>query len=196
MVRNMLLVILVLLAASGAVAFQARYTANGDGTVTDARTGLTWVQSLQQLATGGWQSGLRLCADLSFGGRTDWRLPNVKELTSIVDVSKGICARDSNYFFGRNNDPAGGCGSGTSVWTSTTVASNPRPRPGTSAATARSSRTPSTPTTTSAACAADRSLAPAGARDPRSAPCVTVVVAGGAPSASSAWRRSRSATGS
>ena len=73
---------------------------NNDGTVTDARTGLLWTQcSLGQTWT---ESGCEgAAADLTWkealqasqqfndnggvAGHTDWRLPNIKELDSIVE---------------------------------------------------------------------------------------------------------------
>lgn len=64
-----------------------RFVDNGDGTVTDRYTGLTW----QQLpAPNGltWDEALRYCEDLELGGETDWRLPNVRELRSLVDYGR------------------------------------------------------------------------------------------------------------
>lgn len=57
---------------------------NNDGTVTDISSGLVWQQndSGQGLF---WTDALSYCEDLSLAGFTDWRLPNAKELQSIVD---------------------------------------------------------------------------------------------------------------
>lgn len=60
---------------------------NGDGTVTDYATGLIW----QQADSGSgmiWEDALDYCESLSLAGGTDWRLPNAKELQSIVDYSR------------------------------------------------------------------------------------------------------------
>jgi len=67
---------------------------NGDGTVTDAATGLTWMQtdSSQPMR---WADALAYAEDLELGGHSDWRLPNAKELQSIVDYSKAPDARDA-----------------------------------------------------------------------------------------------------
>ncbi len=60
---------------------------NGDGTVSDNATGLTWTQN--DSASGmNWESALNYCESLDYAGSTDWRLPNVKELQSIVDYSR------------------------------------------------------------------------------------------------------------
>lgn len=59
---------------------------NGDATVTDKSTGLTW-----QKAEGGamnWWEALSYCEDLSLAGNSDWRVSNVRELASIMDLSR------------------------------------------------------------------------------------------------------------
>ena len=73
------------------------YTDNGDGTVTDVRTGLTWEKKTDANVNYvySWQGGLDYAAELNamnggagFAGHNDWRLPNIKELLSIVDYSR------------------------------------------------------------------------------------------------------------
>jgi len=60
---------------------------NDDGTISDASTGLLW-----QKADSGkginWNDSLGYCEDLTLAGSSDWRLPNAKELHSIVDYSR------------------------------------------------------------------------------------------------------------
>ena len=60
---------------------------NGNGTVTDKATGLTWTQN-DSGSSLDWETALNYCADLDYAGITDWRLPNAKELQSIVDYSR------------------------------------------------------------------------------------------------------------
>lgn len=64
-----------------------RFRDNGDGSVTDAATGLTW-----QKADSGrgldWKDALAYAESLRLAGHDDWRLPNAKELQSIVDYSR------------------------------------------------------------------------------------------------------------
>ena len=58
-----------------------------DGTVTDRATGLTW----QQADSGrgmNWPDALAYAEQLELGGHDDWRLPNAKELQSIVDYTR------------------------------------------------------------------------------------------------------------
>ena len=73
----------------------SRFEDNGDGTVTDFRTGLMWMRcALGQSWNGAtctgsptrysWADALA-GAQADFAGHSDWRLPNVKELLSIVE---------------------------------------------------------------------------------------------------------------
>ena len=66
---------------------EVRFTVNGDGTVTDNETGLVWQQQ-DDGVTRNWEAALAHCQDLDLGGSTDWRLPDKKELVSIVDVTR------------------------------------------------------------------------------------------------------------
>lgn len=63
------------------------FTDNGDGTITDAATGLTWQKADSNQGLN-WEDALEYSNDLKLGGHDDWRLPNAKELQSIVDYSR------------------------------------------------------------------------------------------------------------
>jgi len=60
---------------------------NGNGTVTDYATGLMWMQNDSGKGMN-WQQALEYAEEMEFAGFTDWRLPNAKELQSIVDYSR------------------------------------------------------------------------------------------------------------
>ncbi|MEJ2763654.1 DUF1566 domain-containing protein [Photobacterium sp. MCCC 1A19761] len=60
---------------------------NGDGTVSDVATGLMW-STLDSLRPLSWQDALKYAENLSSGGYADWRVPNIKELQSIVDYRR------------------------------------------------------------------------------------------------------------
>jgi hypothetical protein len=64
------------------------YTDNGDGTVTDNATGLIWQKDGAYIASS-WSNAISYCANNTPGlPGTDWRLPNIKELYSILDYGK------------------------------------------------------------------------------------------------------------
>ena len=69
---------------------------NSDGTVTDTNTGLMWQQSTTGIVN--WQSALAECEGLTLGGYGDWRLPNRRELNSIVDYTLYNPAVSETYF--------------------------------------------------------------------------------------------------
>jgi chitodextrinase len=74
----------------------AQFHDDGDGGITDARTGLTW-----QKADGGaktWQDAVSYCEGLTLAGKTDWRMPNVKEMRTIIDNTRQDPALDTTYF--------------------------------------------------------------------------------------------------
>ncbi|MCI5223663.1 MAG: DUF1566 domain-containing protein [Candidatus Electrothrix sp. AR4] len=60
---------------------------NGDGTVSDQGTELMWQQE-DNAAGVDWNTALTTCENADTGGYTDWRLPNAKELHSIVDYTR------------------------------------------------------------------------------------------------------------
>ena len=63
------------------------FTDNGNGTVTDSATGLMWQQSDSGEGMA-WGEALAYAESLDLGGHDDWRLPNTKELQSIVDYTR------------------------------------------------------------------------------------------------------------
>ncbi len=97
-----------------------RFTDNGDGTVTDELTGLMWTQDADLDGALGWQAALDAVAignaELLLG-HGDWRLPNARELRSLLDYSRSRAPLPSghpfsNVFFGL-------------YWTSTSLVVNP-----------------------------------------------------------------------
>jgi len=60
-----------------------QYTPNKDGTVTDGATGLMWITGPAPAMA--WAEAVRYPKTLDLGGYKDWRLPDVKELASLID---------------------------------------------------------------------------------------------------------------
>jgi len=92
-----------------------RFTDNGDGTVTDNLTGLMWLEDAGCLGSGTWLAALTQVGTLNGGTIAcppdytaatydDWRLPNLRELMSLVHIKFDF--------------PALGDTTGTAQWTS------------------------------------------------------------------------------
>ena len=71
---------------------QNRFVDNGDGTISDLATALMWARK-DSGRTLNWEQSLAHCEDLELAGYRDWRLPNAKELHSIVDYTRAPDAR-------------------------------------------------------------------------------------------------------
>jgi hypothetical protein len=91
----------------------SRYTVNNDGTVTDNDTGLMWMQCSEgqvwesdggagncsgTTTTHTWDAALALANSKAFAGHSDWRLPNIKELASLVAEDRYNPAINSTIF--------------------------------------------------------------------------------------------------
>ncbi|MBT8394391.1 MAG: DUF1566 domain-containing protein [Bacteroidia bacterium] len=70
------------------------FTDNGDGTVSDTATGLMWMQNDSGSGLI-WKDALSYAENFEFAGYNDWRLPNAKELQSIVDYSRSPAFNNS-----------------------------------------------------------------------------------------------------
>ncbi len=66
---------------------------NGDNTVTDRATGLMWMKG-DSGTTMKWEPAMAYAESLEYAGYSDWRLPNTKELHTLVDYSKAPDAND------------------------------------------------------------------------------------------------------
>ena len=101
-----------------------RFVDNGDGTVTDSCTGLMWQKNTADVDGNGtvtegtdttsWCNAIAYCEDLVFAGHDDWRLPNLRELQSLVDYGR----------FSPSIDPVFGAFS-SAYWSSTSDAEIP-----------------------------------------------------------------------
>ncbi|MDB5258849.1 MAG: hypothetical protein JWO73_57 [Candidatus Taylorbacteria bacterium] len=86
----------------------ASYSDNGDGTITDNLTGLIWQKCSAGLSGTDCSAGdstfmtsaaaVAVCESLALTGQADWRLPNIRELLSIMDYSVSNPSTNSTYF--------------------------------------------------------------------------------------------------
>lgn len=78
----------------------SRFIDNGNGTATDRQTNLIWMRcslgqswnQSQLTCTGNvdqftWQEALQEADGYTYAGSSDWRVPNLRELMSIVELS-------------------------------------------------------------------------------------------------------------
>lgn len=87
----------------------SNFTLHGDGTVTHNSTGLMWMRCSQgqrwdgstcigSASTFSWTNGLADAQSHKFVGYSDWRLPNQKELESIVEERCFMPAINTDIF--------------------------------------------------------------------------------------------------
>ena len=69
--------------------YENNFVDNNDQSVTDTATELMWQKTNGEQSSGDyqftWEEGMNYCENLSLAGYDDWRLPDIKELQSIVD---------------------------------------------------------------------------------------------------------------
>lgn len=76
-----------------------RFSDNGNGTVKDNKTGLTWMrcsigQSWQTACFGppdyfSWEAAIQFATNFSYAGQHGWRVPSIEELDELVDCKDG-----------------------------------------------------------------------------------------------------------
>ena len=100
-----------------------RFSDHADGTVTDNLTGLMWSKNANPAGSSKtWQGALDYVKTVNIGGYTDWRLPNIKELSSLVDWSKDSPILPANHPFQNVIFEKYGLYPGTLVyWSATTL---------------------------------------------------------------------------
>ena len=79
---------------------------NGDGTVSDLNTGLMWKKDESQPLN--WEEAMNHCQELNLAGYNDWRLPTIRELPTILDLSfKDGCWFHKQFFPSTQTAPLG-----------------------------------------------------------------------------------------
>ncbi len=116
------------LVANNKVRYIAR-TIGADDVVLDRATGLMWAADgvaagCNNGNTSSWANAITYCNGLNFAGFTDWRLPNLFELSSIVEMDRGGVVDepmlDPAFFPNMPVDPS----FWAKYWSSTTLASS------------------------------------------------------------------------
>ena len=99
-----------------------RFRDNQNHTVSDNYTGLMWEQKTPENKNDKihWNEALSYCENLNLGGFSDWHLPNVNELLSLVDFTKNNAPVINTDFF-PNTYRDQGDGSSHYYWTATPI---------------------------------------------------------------------------
>jgi hypothetical protein len=110
------------------------YVDNGDGTITDVNTGLMWEKKSDdgglhdkddpyywsgdgsQETIWNWLDDVNAEGGSGFADHSDWRIPNVKELQSIIDYERSNPSVDPVFYLG--------CAPGCTVTTCSCTASS------------------------------------------------------------------------
>jgi hypothetical protein len=71
-----------------------QFVNNENGTISDNATGLMWIQNDNAQAIS-WKNALSYAENLTYAGYSDWRLPDTKELQSIVDYTRSPATTSS-----------------------------------------------------------------------------------------------------
>jgi hypothetical protein len=86
---------------------------NGDGTVIDMNAGLQWKQD--ESPEMNWEEAMQYCRELTLAGHGDWRLPTIRQIGSLPDLSfKDGVWFHKQFFSGTKTAPLG------FYWSSTT----------------------------------------------------------------------------
>jgi hypothetical protein len=125
-IKFWILLIGTLFLSSELLAAEVRFIDNADGTIKDTMTDLIWIKNSEKIpaATGPmiWVKAKRCCDELIYAGSgpNTWRLPNIKELQTLIDDSSRSPRIDTTYFdvistaYWSNTDDTG---SGMRAWT-------------------------------------------------------------------------------
>jgi len=83
---------IVVAAITLSIAVWADFSRSSVGIVTDSTTGLQWQDAYEDnegnVKVTSWRGAINYCEALTLGGKYDWRLPNQKELLTLVDYGE------------------------------------------------------------------------------------------------------------
>ncbi|MCF8212243.1 MAG: DUF1566 domain-containing protein [Rhodoferax sp.] len=115
---RLVLVCLLMVGAAPSVFAAKSYSDNGDGTVTDPTTGLTWMRcSMGQTWDGSkstctgtagiytFDQANALTGTVTFAGQSDWRVPNIRELQTIYapDIGGDVFPYTELYYWSKSS---------------------------------------------------------------------------------------------
>jgi len=72
-----------------------RFTRLDSGIVVDHEYGLQWQDDVNH--TDEWLDAINYCENLDLGGENDWRMPNINELSFIIDTNRTEPAMNEKF---------------------------------------------------------------------------------------------------
>ena len=100
--------------SSSVIRSSAHLSDNGDGTLTDNYTGLIWQKNPASSLS--WEESLKYATSLSLAGKSDWRIPNIRELQSLNDATLTKPSFNKTFFPGISSG---------NFWSSTSQVNSP-----------------------------------------------------------------------
>ncbi|SHO81215.1 hypothetical protein MNB_SV-15-748 [hydrothermal vent metagenome] len=79
---------------------------NNNGIISDSTTKLDWQDKYDNsiIKTASWQNAINYCEELNINNKSDWRLPNINELTSIMNENLSNPAIGSEFNMKSSNE--------------------------------------------------------------------------------------------
>ena len=81
---NLALITCLVLFTAGAARADNRFVNNGDGTVTDTKTGLMWART-DNMGNISWHHAKLYCENIILSRYNNWRMPTIEELKTLFD---------------------------------------------------------------------------------------------------------------
>lgn len=84
--------------------YDGRYQVTSSGTVIDRQTNLEWATDFDDIFGHTWVDALNTANNSDYAGKADWRVPNIKELYSLIETACSQPALNLSVFSNLRNE--------------------------------------------------------------------------------------------